>query len=67
MLLNDLRLPALNRFEALGGDRNGQYSIRINAQHRVCFKWAAHSAVPGKTDALLVAGGAYDVEITDYH
>lgn len=41
-----------NRFEALKGDRNGQYSIRINDQYRICFKWE---------------DGALDVEITDYH
>ncbi len=41
-----------NRFEALKGDRKGQYSIRINAQWRLCFKWDE---------------GAIDVEITDYH
>jgi proteic killer suppression protein len=39
--------------EALKGDRNGQYSIRINDQFRICFTW--------RDD------GAYDVEITDYH
>lgn len=42
-----------NRFEALKGDRQGQYSIRINKQWRVCFRWG---------DA-----GPYDVEIVDYH
>jgi toxin HigB-1 len=51
--LNDLRAPPANRLERLRGDRQGQYSIRINDQYRVCFAW---------TDA-----GATDVEITDYH
>lgn len=67
VILADLRNPPSNRFEALHGDRNGQYSIKINAQHRVCFKWAAHAAVPAGADALQVSGDAYDVEITDYH
>jgi proteic killer suppression protein len=51
--LEDLRVPPGNRLEALKGNRTGQYSIRINRQWRVCFRW---------TDA-----GAEDVEITDYH
>jgi proteic killer suppression protein len=51
--LNDLRIPSGNQLEALKGDRRGQYSIRINAQWRICFKWSD--------------GDAYDVEITDYH
>ena len=51
--LNDLRVPPGNRLEALRGDRVGQYSIRINDQWRVCFRW---------TEA-----GAEDVEIVDYH
>lgn len=67
VILNDLRNPPSNRFEALHGDRSGQYSIRINAQHRVCFKWAPHASVPAGTDALQISGDAYDVEITDYH
>ncbi len=50
--LEDLRIPPGNHFEALKGDRSGQYSIRINDQWRVCFRW---------TDA-----GAEDVEIVDY-
>jgi len=41
-----------NRFEALKGDRKGQYSIRVNDQYRICFRWEE---------------GALDVEITDYH
>lgn len=51
--LNDLRAPPGNRLEALSGDRKGQYSIRINDQWRVCFRWKD--------------GDAYDVEIVDYH
>lgn len=51
--LNDLRVPPANRLEALRGDRKGQYSIRINAQWRICFRWNE--------------GDAYDVEIVDYH
>jgi len=51
--LNDLRVPPGNRLEALKGNRAGQYSIRINDQWRVCFRW---------TEA-----GAENVEIVDYH
>ncbi len=51
--LNDLRLPPGNRLEALSGDREGQYSIRIHDQWRICFTWDD--------------GGAYEVEIVDYH
>lgn len=51
--LNALRVPPGNRLEVLKGGRKGQYSIRINAQWRICFKWEA--------------GDAYNVEITDYH
>ncbi|MGH8129439.1 MAG: type II toxin-antitoxin system RelE/ParE family toxin [Steroidobacteraceae bacterium] len=51
--LDDLRMPPGNRLEALKGDRQGQYSIRINDQWRVCFRWTA--------------AGAEDVEIVDYH
>lgn len=51
--LNDLKVPPGNRLEGLRGKRSGQYSIRINDQWRVCFRW---------TDA-----GAEDVEIVDYH
>jgi len=51
--LNDLRIPPGNRLEVLKGGRNGQHSIRINDQWRICFKWSK--------------GDAYDVEITDYH
>ena len=51
--LDDLRVPPGNRLEALKGDRAGQYSIRINDQWRVCFRW--------------MEAGAEDVEIVDYH
>ena len=51
--LDDLRLPPANRLEKLKGDREGQYSIRINKQWRICFEWAD--------------GDAYNVEIADYH
>lgn len=51
--LNDLRVPPSHNLEALSGDRLGQYSIRINKQFRVCFKWKG--------------GNAFEVEITDYH
>lgn len=53
--LRDLRAPPGNRLEALSGDRDGQHSIRINAQWRICFVWDND----GKE--------AYDVEIVDYH
>ena len=51
--LNDLRSPPGNRLEKLSGDRQGQYSIRINSQWRICFVW---------TEA-----GPEHVEIADYH
>ena len=51
--INDLRSPPANRLEKLSKDREGQHSIRINGQWRVCFVWRD--------------GDAYDVEITDYH
>jgi proteic killer suppression protein len=51
--LDDLRLPPSNRLEALKGDRMGQWSIRINNQWRVCFRFES--------------GDAFDVEILDYH
>ncbi|MFH1982512.1 MAG: type II toxin-antitoxin system RelE/ParE family toxin [Pseudomonadota bacterium] len=51
--IDDLRIPPGNRLEALKGSRLGQYSIRINDQWRVCFRW---------TEAA-----AEDVEIVDYH
>ncbi len=51
--LSDLRVPPGNRLEALTGGREGQYSIRINRQWRICFNWRE--------------GGPGDVEIVDYH
>jgi proteic killer suppression protein len=51
--LDDLRVPPGNRLEKLYGNREAQYSIRVNDQYRVCFRW--------------IDGDAYDVEITDYH
>ncbi|MDE0643888.1 MAG: type II toxin-antitoxin system RelE/ParE family toxin [bacterium] len=53
MNLVDLQVPPGNRLKALSGDRAGQYSIRINDQWRICFKWRD--------------GDAFDVEIMDYH
>ncbi len=52
-VLTDLRVPPGNRLEALRGNREGQHSIRINDQYRICFLW--------------YDGDAYDVEIVDYH
>lgn len=51
--LNDLRIPPSNFLKQLKGKRKGQYSIRVNDQWRICFKWHR--------------GDIYDVEITDYH
>ena len=51
--LNDLLAHPENRLEKLKGDRAGQYSIRIDDQWRICFKWAGNKAK--------------DVEIVDYH
>jgi proteic killer suppression protein len=51
--LEDLRGLPSNRLEALRGDREGQFSIRINRQWRICFRWRE--------------GNAWDVEIVDYH
>ena len=51
--LNDLRAPPGNRLELLAGKRQGQYSIRINDQWRICFRWTKE--------------GPIDVEIVDYH
>jgi len=53
--LRDLSALPGNRFEALVGDRKGQYSIRINDQWRICFEWADRSPGPS------------NVEIVDYH
>ena len=51
--LEDLRNPPGNRLEMLRGDRKGRYSVRINDQWRICFRWTRQ--------------GAEDIEITDYH
>lgn len=51
--LKDLRVPPGNRLHALSGDREGQWSISINDQWRICFEWRS--------------GNATNVEITDYH
>jgi proteic killer suppression protein len=68
LVLSDLRNPPSNRFEALGGDRKGQYSIRINRKSRVCFRWAPHASTSEGTDPMQMTGDAYDVEIVpDYH
>ena len=51
--LEDLKVPPSNRLHELGRDRKGQYSISVNDQWRICFRF--------------VDGDAYDVELTDYH
>ncbi len=51
--LNDLKIPPANKLEKLGKNRVDQYSIRVNDQWRICFRWQQ--------------GNAHDVEITDYH
>ena len=51
--LDDLNVPPSNHLEKLSGDRDGQYSIRINDKYRVCFKWEKSNA--------------FEVEIIDYH
>jgi toxin HigB-1 len=51
--IRELTIPPGNRLERLRGDRQGQHSIRINDQYRVCFRWEA--------------GDAHEVEIADYH
>ena len=50
--LDALRVPPSNHLEVLRGDREGQYSIRINDQYRICFTWN---------------GSAKDIEVVDYH
>ena len=52
-VLDDLKIPPNNRLESLSGDRQGQYSIRINDQFRICFRWLDNHS--------------FDVEIVDYH
>jgi proteic killer suppression protein len=54
-VLKDLAVLPGNRFEALKGDRKGQYSIRINDQWRICFEWTEERP------------GSCNVEIVDYH
>lgn len=51
--INDLRIPPGNRLEKLSGNRDGQHSVRINDQYRICFVWTAT--------------GPTDVQIVDYH
>lgn len=51
--ITELKVPPGNRLERLKGDREYQYSIRINQQYRICFIWEE--------------GHAYEIEITDYH
>jgi proteic killer suppression protein len=51
--LEDLRDPPSNRLKALRGDRNGQFSIRVNDQFRICFVW--------------INGHAHGVTVVDYH
>ncbi len=51
--LQDLKVPPDNRLESFKGNRKGQYSIRVNDQFRICFKWRS--------------GDAFAVEVVDYH
>jgi proteic killer suppression protein len=51
--LDDLKSPPGNHLEKLRGDRQGQHSIRINDQYRICFVWRGHDA--------------FEVDVTDYH
>ena len=51
--IDDLKIPPANRLEKLSGDREGQYSIRVNKQYRICFNWEN--------------GYALNVETVDYH
>jgi len=51
--LEEVKVPPGNRLEALSGNRSGEYSIRINQQYRICFKWGDN--------------GPFDVEVIDYH
>jgi proteic killer suppression protein len=52
-VLDEMKIPPGNRLEALSGNREEQFSIRINEQYRICFKWAENAPI--------------EVEITDYH
>jgi toxin HigB-1 len=65
--LYDLRRPPSNHFEALKGDRVGEYSIRIDRQWRVCFRWSPLQPLPDGADIGLVPGEPYDVEITKHY
>jgi len=51
--IEELKVPPGNRLESLSGNRKGEFSIRINDQYRICFKWSE--------------SGPFEVEITDYH
>ncbi len=51
--LEDLKVPPGNRLEALKGDRKGQFSVRINDQYRICFRWTEQ--------------GPVELEVVDYH
>lgn len=51
--LDELKVPPGNRLESLSGDRQDEYSIRINEQYRICFKWGE--------------SGPFNTEVTDYH
>jgi len=51
--IDDLKIPPSNHLEILSGNRQGQYSIRINDQYRICFRWLDNHS--------------FDVEIVDYH
>ncbi len=51
--LDELKVPPDNRLESLSGDRQDEYSIRINEQYRICFKWGE--------------SGPFNAEVTDYH
>ncbi len=51
--IEELKVPPGNRLESLSGNRKGEFSIRINQQYRICFKWSE--------------SGPSEVEITDYH
>ena len=53
LCIEDLKIPPSNHLEILSGDRQGQYSIRINDQFRICFRWLDNHS--------------FDVEIVDYH
>jgi toxin HigB-1 len=75
-VLYDLRNPPSNRFEGLGGDRRGEFSIRIDRQWRVCFRWRLLAEgdtwpefYPSRNTALVgtAPGEAYDVEVNKHY